>query len=167
MCDAVNAGDLDELRRALDGGADPNGSVPCKTASGEEYETTALVTAAFGGQLEAAALLLDRGVSPDKPNSFGTFPLMAAAGNGQAAMVGLLAERGADLTATDPESWTAFHCACFCNRFGCVEVLIRASCDTAAETKDGRTGKQMAEQKGCTEVLACLRDLVAERSGEG
>ena len=61
----------------------------------------------------------------------------------------------------------AFHCACFCSHPGCVEVLVRAGCDTAAKTKAGHTGKQMAENIGNTAVLDCLHDLVAERLGEG
>ena len=167
MCDAATAGNLDELRRALDSGADLNALVPRETADGEECETTALIQAAGAGQLEAAVLLLDRAASPDKPDSFGTTPLMMAAELGHVAVTGLLAERGADLHALyNREGGTAFHCACASNQPGCVEVLVRAGCNTAAETKDGLTGKQYAEKRGNTEVLDCLRDLVAERLGE-
>ena len=169
LCVAADSGNLGAIRRALDDGADPNALVPGKFASGEEYETTvatALVAAAGKGHLAAVVLLLDRGASPDKPNSRGTTPLMNAAGQGLAAMVGLLAERGADLHATDPEGFTAFHFACAYNQHGCVDVLIRAGCDMTAKTKDGRTGKQYAKQQGHTDVLECLRNLVAERLGE-
>ena len=41
MCDAAEFGDLDELRRALDGGADPNAMVAARTPGGEKIETTA------------------------------------------------------------------------------------------------------------------------------
>ena len=165
--EAAAAGDLGAMRRVLDGGADPNVLVPAKAADGEKYETTALVAAAGHGQLEAAALLLDRGASPDKPSSVGFTPLMAAAYIGHAAMVGLLLERGADSKAADPEGNTAFHFAClFCDLPGCVEALVRAGCDTTAKTNSGLTGKQMAEHHGCTDVLERLRDLVKERLGE-
>ena len=164
---AVDAGNLGAIRRALDDGADPNDLVAGQDDDGTEHESTALVAAACNGQLEAAALLLDRGASPDKPDSNGSAPLMMAAMNGQAAVMGLLLERGADLTATDLElGWTAFHFACFYNRPGCVEVLVRAGCDMTAKTNDGETGKQLAEENGHTEVLERLRDLVAERLGE-
>ena len=166
LCDAAMAGNLGEMRRALDGGADPNDLVPAQAADGEEYETTALVEAVGHGHLEAVALLLDRGASPSKPNSRGGTPLIEAAGHGQAAVLGLLVERGADLTATNPEGWTAFHYACYYNNPGCVEVLVRADCDTAAKTKNGHTGKMKAEEKGHTAVLERLSDLVAERLGE-
>ena len=166
LCEAVTADNLGELGRALDGGADPNALVPRKKADGREYETTALVRAAAEGQLEAAALLLDYAANPDKPDSIVVTPLMEAAANGHAAMVGLLVERGVDLHAANPDGWTAFHIACYFNCPGCVEALIRASCDTAARTKTGGlTGKQLAEHHGNTEVLDCLRDLVAARLG--
>ena len=60
LCDAAAAGNLAELRRALDGVADPNASLTRKKADREEYEATVLATAAANWQLEAAALLLDR-----------------------------------------------------------------------------------------------------------
>ena len=166
MCDAAAAGNLAELRRALDDGADPNALVPGKTADGGEFETTALLQAASFGQLEVATLLLDRSAIPDKLDSRGATPLMAAVGQGHAAVVGLLAERGADLHATNPAGQTAFHYACLLNQPRCLEVLVRAGCDTAAKDDDGWTGKQYAEAKGNTAVLVCLRDLVAERLGE-
>ena len=165
LCEAADAGNLAELRRALDGGADPNALAPAKTADGEECETTALVNATGNGQLEVAALLLDRGASPDKPNSRGCTPLMSAAIKGHASLVGLLVECGADLTATSPEGWTAFHCACTNNNPGCVETLVRAGCDMTATDTFGLTGKQTAEKRGCTAVLEYLRDLVAKRLG--
>ena len=170
MFDAAVAGDLGGVQRALDGGVDPNALVHIEKAGGKyaggKYEGTALVRAAFNGQLEVAALLLDRGASPDKPDSFGFTPLMKAANHGHAAVVGLLLERGADLTATNPRGATAFHFACAANQPGCVEALVRTDCDMAAKTKDGRTGKMMAEAEGNTEVLERLRDLVVERLGE-
>ena len=166
LCEAAKAGNLGAIRRVLDGGADPNDLVPAETPDGEKYETTALVAAAAKGQLEAAALLLNRRASPDKPDSHGHTPLMIAAGQGHAAVAGLLVERGADLHAANPDGDTAFHYACRLNQPGCVEVLVRAGCDTAAKTKNGLTGKQVAEKTGHTAVLHCLRDLVKERLGE-
>ena len=166
MCNAAAAGNLAELQQALDSGADPNALVPAKTVGGKEIETTVLVDAACSGQLEAAALLLDRGAGPDKPSSLGNTPLMAAASKGHVSMVGLLLDRGADLHATTPNGSTAFHFACFNNQPSCMEVLVRAGCVMTAKTKVGRTGKQMAEEKGHADVLGRLRDLVAERLGE-
>ena len=174
LCDAAVAGNLGAIRRVLDGGADPNALVPAETADGGVFENTALVLAALKGHLEAAALLLDRGASPDQRNSDDLTPLMMAALNGQAAMVRLLVERGADLTATIglslrhgfPVGATVFHFACSYNQPSCVEVLVRADYDTAAKTKEGMTGKMIAEKRGNTAVLERLRDLVAERLGE-
>ena len=112
--------------------------------------------AVYNGEVEAAALLLDRAASPDKPCSLGCTPLIAAAMIGHVAMVGLLLERDADPNATNPDGNMAFHFACATNRPGCVEALARAGCDTAAKTKFGQTGKQVAEENGHTDVLDCL-----------
>ena len=166
LCDAASAGNLGAIRRVLDGGGDPNALLPAQTPDRKVYETTALVLAAGKGHFEVAALLLDRGASPEKPNSIGWTPLLAAACHGQAAVVGLLAERGADLTATSSAGLTAFHFACFFNRPSCVEALVRADCDTAAKTNDGQTGKDLAEERGHTAVLESLRNLMAARLGE-
>ena len=141
--------------------------VPAQAPNGEEYETTALVNAATNGQLEAMALLLDRGASLNKPNSNGNNPLMMAADSGHTAMVRLLAERGADLNAPSPQSGvTAFHLACFRNWPGCVEALVRASCDTAAKDKDGLTGKDLAEEMGSTDVLECLARMAKKAAAK-
>ena len=168
LCHAAAAGNLSAIQRTLDGGVDPNDLVLLQASDGEDYgkETTALVRAAGCGQLEATALLLDRAASPDKPDSKCITPVMAAAARGHAAVVGLLAERGADLTAADPNGFTAFHWACYFNKPGCVEALAQASCDMTAKDKGGRTGKMIAEKKGHTGVLECLRNVVAERLGE-
>ena len=163
LCVAADAGILAELRRALDGGADPNALATAKKASGEEFETTALVAAAGKGHLKAVILLLERGASPDKPNSGGITSLMAAAATGQAVVLGLLAERGADLHATDPGGSTAFHYACFHNQPGCMEALVRAGCNTTAKTKGGQTGTQLAERQGHTDVLECLARMAKKQ----
>ena len=59
---AAMAGDLAELSRRLDEGADPNASAPV-TDPIDDFQrgTTALIAAAEEGQLEAVGLLLDCG----------------------------------------------------------------------------------------------------------
>ena len=54
---------------------------------------------------------------------------------------------------------TAFNCACYCDKPGCIEVLVRAGCDTTAKNKNELIGKQMAEQRGYTAVLERVQDL--------
>ena len=166
LFDAAQTCDFGQLRCALDGGADPNAVLAVQNADGDDFTTTPLVQFAGCGHLKAAALLLDRGASTDKPTSTGCTPLMTAANKGQVAMMGLLAERGANLEAMEEEDWTAFHFACHFNQPGCVEALVRAGCKTAAKEENGLTGKDMAELQGHTAVLERLRNLVKERLRE-
>jgi len=58
LYDAAENGDLDEVRRWLDAGVDPNYQHP-------EYGTTPLIGAAEKGQLGAVKLLVQRGARAD------------------------------------------------------------------------------------------------------
>jgi ankyrin repeat protein len=76
----------------------------------------------------------------------------------------LLLGRGAAVDTVYPASgFTAFHHACFINQAGCAEVLARAGCDVGAKTKDGQTGREVAEGRGHAAVVARLRVVVAEQ----
>ena len=59
---------------------------------------------------------------------------------------------------------TAFHCACLIGDacVDCVELLVRAGCDTSLRAKNGETGKDIAERLGNTAVLYKLRSLMLE-----
>ena len=55
------SGDVAEMARLLDGGAEPDALVAARTADGTVGQGTALVAAASRGQLDAVRLMLDRG----------------------------------------------------------------------------------------------------------
>jgi ankyrin repeat protein len=96
------SGDVVEMARLLDAGAEPDALVAGSDAQGNVYQTTALVEAAGRGQLDAVRLLLDRGANPSVADSNGGTALMQAAGNGCAGGVRELAARGAVLDAAHP-----------------------------------------------------------------
>jgi ankyrin repeat protein len=91
---------------------------------------------------------------------------------GEAAVRELLERRTPPKTETaytspDPEH-TAFTWACSQGHADCVEVLVRAGCDRAAETPSGETGAELARRRsakfeGCLDVLRRLSKLDAER----
>lgn len=91
---AAAAGDLEAIRRHLDGGADVN------AASGD-FRLTPLHRAALGDHAEAADLLLARGADADAAAIDGGTPLHAAAFVGHEAVVATLLERGADVNAVN------------------------------------------------------------------
>jgi uncharacterized protein len=74
---------------------------------------TALHLAAFFGQLEVAAVLLEHGAAVDAPagNPTGVQPLHSAAAGGHAAIVALLLERGADPDARQQGGFAPLHSA--------------------------------------------------------
>ena len=108
------AGRVDEMVRA-----DPE-TVRSTAADG----FTALHLAAFFGQLEATAVLLEHGAAPDvvAANPSRVQPLHSAAAGGHAAIVGLLLERGADPNArqhggslpSTPRRPSGIWCRCAC-----------------------------------------------------
>jgi ankyrin repeat protein len=162
LYEASQAGDIAQMARLLDGGADPSAFVPTERKDGKIFRNTALVEAAGRGHLEAVRLLLARGADPSLAASVGTTPLMSAAVNGHAAVVWVLAACGAALDAANPETGcTAFHHACFYNQPECAAALIELGCDTASKDLDGRTGMQWAEGKGHAVVLERLQEAMA------
>jgi ankyrin repeat protein len=89
---------------------------------------------------------------------------MAAAAAGRLGLLRLLLARGAAVDAADPATGcTAFHMACYSNQAECAEALARVGCDVGLKTKEGRTGRQLAEIKGHDAVVAQLLVVIAER----
>jgi ankyrin repeat protein len=161
LCKASQAGDLGEMGRLLDGGAEPDTFVAGRSGNKTIVQGTALVAAAGEGKLDAVRLLLDRGADPSLADSDGHTPLMAAAGHGHVGVVRELAARGAALDAARPaDGGTAFHLACAQNKLACVVTLVELGCETASKTVDGLTGKELAERKGHAALDVLLEGLL-------
>ncbi|KAL1530294.1 hypothetical protein AB1Y20_001205 [Prymnesium parvum] len=89
--------------------------------------------------------------------------LSEASAAGHIAIVRCLLERHADPSMPHgAERWTAYHSACANEQPDCVEALVRAGCDQRMEDAAGRTGAQLAEQRGCVQVLRRLAGPLAE-----
>jgi ankyrin repeat protein len=161
---AAYEGDEAAVSLLLAAGADPNASAPAQLPSGEVYQTTALREAATHGRLEVARLLLDGGADPDRANSKGGTPLMAAVIEGHLEILGLLLGRGGTVDAAHPGTgFTAFQCACAHNQADCAEALVLAGCDVRLKNFKGRTGLDMAELQGHAEAVVRLRVVVADQ----
>jgi len=96
---ALARGDLDEARRLLDGGVDPNATYA------DGYST--LMMTASADTPEAVALLLASGADPDYAAPNGKTALIIAASHGHLAVVEALLRAGADPTLSDREGTTA------------------------------------------------------------
>ena len=90
-------GDINEVRRLLESGANPN----IKDPSYDEDAWTPLLYASSYGFYEIANLLLDYEADPNIPDDWGQTPLMWASYKGHEEIVRLLLESGADPNVID------------------------------------------------------------------
>ena len=116
---------------------------------------TALHLAAFFGQLEATAVLLEHGAAPDvvAANSSRVRPLHSAAAGGHAAIVGLLLERGADPDARQQGGYVPLHASAALGDVVSVRLLLDHGADRALRTDDGRLAADLASGDGLAELL--------------
>lgn len=111
---------------------------------------TALHLAAFFGQLEATAVLLGHGASPDAVAGNGSLlrPLHSAATGGHAAIVGLLLERGADPNARQHGGYVPLHSAAGRGDEVSVRLLLEHGADPDVRADDGRRPFDLATGDG-------------------
>ncbi len=101
---------------------------------------TPLHLAAFFGQLEVAAVLLERGapVDAEAGNPSHVQPLHSAAAGGHAAIAALLLERGADPDARQQGGFVPLHSAAARGDAVTARLLLDHGADRDARTEDGR-----------------------------
>jgi adenosylhomocysteine nucleosidase len=107
---------------------------------------TALHLAAFFGQLETAAVLLEAGADVDVPaaNPSHVRPLHSAAAGGHAAIVALLLERGANPDARQHGGYVPLHSSAAQGDVVSVRLLLEHGADPALRTEDGRSAADLA-----------------------
>jgi hypothetical protein len=108
----------------------------------------ALMSYAISGFANAVAGLLERNnVLPDFAGENGITPLMAAARCGRDEVVEMLARHAlVNLGRQTAEGWTALHFAAYAEKAGCVTSLLRHHAPIEAETRQGKTAFQLAEE---------------------
>ena len=87
--DAVQHGDIEQLRERLDSGADINAR--------DRHGQTGLMIAAGHGRVNVVRLLIERGALLDHTAKYGLSAIMLAVVNGHVEIVRMLAQAGADL----------------------------------------------------------------------
>jgi len=153
---AACAGSLDESRKLLDSGAEPN-------ARGE-HEWTALHWAAAHGHDPIVRLLLERGADADARGGYDMRPLHWAALRGHAAAARALLAAGAAVKARNLYGMTPLHEAATGELVG---VLLDAGASVASTDNDGNTPLHLARAPDVAKALvdAGADMLVEARNG--
>jgi ankyrin repeat protein len=132
--EAAAFGRLDRLRSILD--EDP---ARAKGFSGDGF--TALHLALFGGQEEAARLLLERGADPNALSTNEAVrvpPLGTAAFVRSVPLARLLLDSGADLNGRGEGGFTALHSAAQNGDEDLAQLLLERGADPTLATEDGK-----------------------------
>jgi uncharacterized protein len=153
--EAATLGETEVLRELLDADATLANAWSADRA-------TALHFAAFFGQPQTAALLVERGadVHAVSPTFGDVTPLhsAAAASAESARIVHLLLEAGADPNARQGGGFTALHAAAQTGDNAMATDLLEHGADPTLATDDGRTPLSIAEEQGHVELAALLRE---------
>jgi len=142
LADAVS--ELDLFEAAALGRADRVVDVVAADADAVRAEAadgfTALHLAAFFGQLEVAAVLLEHGAAVDAQagNPTRVQPLHSAAAGGHAAIAALLLERGADPGARQQGGFVPLHAAAARGDEVTARLLLEHGADRDVRADDGR-----------------------------
>jgi ankyrin repeat protein/ketosteroid isomerase-like protein len=146
---AVTAGDVDEVRRLVVGGAEVDERFPIVNGFNDAH--TPLLVAARDGHVQAVRLLLEAGadVNAVEP-TFGAVPLHKAVYNGHADSTRIIAERpGVDLDFQGATNgYSPLHDALWHGYDECARILVEAGAALDRVGHDGKTPLALA-----TEVL--------------
>jgi ankyrin repeat protein len=124
----------------LDRGADANST----TSNG----TTALHSAALRGHEEVVSLLLTSGADVYRRNASGDTALMWASGHVAVVRLLLRSMGGCGLDERGTDGRTALWYACYIGHTDVVRALLLAGADHTIVDNDGRTPKQIAQNRG-------------------
>lgn len=121
---------------------------------------TALHLASFFGHPETVHRLLDADVdvAPVADNASQVRPLHSAVAGGNAEVVDLLLEAGADVNVRQSGGFTPLMGAAAAGAEDLVRRLLETGADSGATSDDGKTAADLARQNGHDEVLALLEE---------
>jgi ankyrin repeat protein/beta-lactamase regulating signal transducer with metallopeptidase domain len=162
---AAHQGDLDEIQRLLDAGADPNFT---ETLEGRwrDVQRSALGGAARGGHLEVARLLLDRGARVDLTPRGDASPLMIAAGHGHEGLVRLLLARGADPNRVVEGDGTPLIAAVRGGEVEIVRLLLAEGAEPDVYVEGDESPLYHAIEGGDPDIVRLLLDYGADPNAE-
>jgi peptidoglycan hydrolase-like protein with peptidoglycan-binding domain len=152
---AIVEGRQDAVAALLDHGANPNLS--------SEDDATALMYAAWAGDVVSVKLLLQSGAAPNHKNLDGKTALMAASATGQSEIAKLLLEAGADPDLQALKGWTALMYAVWRDQTEVVRLLLRHRANISIRNDDDETAVDIAAELSRDDI----RVLLVNASGAG
>ena len=109
------------------------------------------------GRIEEVKLFLDAGFSPDARNKTGIPMLNIAARKGQAAMIQLLIQSGAQLNQlSDDRKSSALFDGALGKHVNAVKELIEAGAELNIQSNDGQTALTVSIGSSCEEIIEAL-----------
>jgi ankyrin repeat protein/L-ascorbate metabolism protein UlaG (beta-lactamase superfamily) len=117
--------------------------------------------AAYLGNAKTAAFLLEKGLPIDFPDEYGRSVFQRAQG-GSVELAKMLADKGADIGAPDPDGSTPLHLAVKKGRTEMVRFLLSREADAKAKDGRGRSALDLARAYSYPGIAALL-----EESGAG
>jgi ankyrin repeat protein len=148
--EAAAFGRIDRLREIL--AADPS-----RTTALSDDGFTPLHLAVFGGQEEAAQVLIDHGADVDRLSNGPIAqvpPLGTAAFVRSLPLARLLLDAGADVDRRGGLGFTALHAAAGNGDLDLARELVARGADPQIRTEDGRTAADLASTDALHELLA-------------
>jgi ankyrin repeat protein len=142
--DAVEFGDVTEVRRLVAAGADVD-------EEWGEARMRPLHVAAGEGQVEVLIVLVELGANTDAKDVNGTTPLHHAAGNGQVEAVKVLAQLGADIAARTPHGDTPLQVSIRFGHHQVAQVLRELESTARAQQAAASERAQQAARQDITE----------------
>ncbi len=160
LLSAAYSGDLAQVRKLVDAGADVNTETAVKGMSEDDlrqadlHGATPLFIAAHGGHVEIAELLIDAGANLNTKTGMET-PLMVAAFLGHLQIVNFLIERGADVAISSGHG-NAVNYGVHGGHLGVVSSLVNAG-GYKPETLNGINALSTAKTNGHKEIDRLLQ----------
>lgn len=152
---AAEKGNIEMLEILLMQGADIDG----RSRWGRE---TPLMKAAYYGQADAAAWLLDHGAALEARDSRGNTALLHAAWMGKLDVIRLLLKRGAEVNAANDLNWNALMQAALEGHHAVSKVLLEQGARTDLIDKEkGATVYYLAQRSGSKDTLAVVQSYGA------
>jgi len=139
LVDAINRGELNGVKQALDAGANVN-------FHEEDQDATPLFFAVSqpGDMSEIVKLLLERGAKLEAVDENGSNALMFASSYAPPNVVKLLLEKGANVNKQDEKGITALMRAAKQDRTDVIRILVEAGANVSIKDKRGKTASTYA-----------------------